>query len=42
MNLASRSAGAMTRLSVSLSFALAMLPLHAAEREPAQTWTRWW
>ena len=37
MNLASRSAGAMTRLSVSLSLALAMLPLHAAEREPAQT-----
>ncbi len=37
MTLTSRSAGALTRLSVSLSFALAALPLHAAERDPART-----
>lgn len=33
----SRSAGASTRLSVSLSLALAALPLHAAERDTART-----
>ncbi|TGY37112.1 TonB-dependent copper receptor [Stenotrophomonas maltophilia] len=33
----SRSAGASTRLSVSLSLALAALPLHAAERDIART-----
>jgi len=37
MKLSSRSAGAMTRLSVSLSLALAALPLQAAERDDART-----
>ncbi|WP_102945201.1 TonB-dependent copper receptor [Stenotrophomonas sp. VV52] len=37
MMLVSRSAGAVTRLSVSLSLALAALPLHAAERDDART-----
>jgi iron complex outermembrane receptor protein len=37
MKLSSRSAGALTRLSVSLSLALAALPLQAAERDDART-----
>ncbi|MDQ1107618.1 iron complex outermembrane receptor protein [Stenotrophomonas rhizophila] len=37
MKLSTRSAGALTRLSVSLSLALAALPLQAAERDDAPT-----